>query len=483
MKEEKLSIIVTAKVEDALKELNKIEPKIKQIMQQAENCLKKIDISKIADYVKQVLQSEKFQKFLQICSQKLAIISQKIENINWQTLINALANVGGAVGVMALSILDGLVSIFKWISENPAVAEFLTKIAVALGVVSAAIGVSAAAIALWNIVSSPITLTILAIVGGIAALIAIVVLVRKVCDIVAQGIIIALRWIQQTAVEIWNSISQFFTNLWQGITQTIVDVWNNICSFFSTLWEGIKNTVIIVWNTIKDFFINYFNTVKGIFESIWNGISSFVSNIFYGIKNNISIIIEGIKNVIANVLNTIQTIWTNIWNGLKTIVTNIFNGIWNVIKGIINSILGGIEKMANGVINGVNSIIRVLNNLKFDIPDWVPFLGGKTFGFNLKTISTISLPRLAKGNVAYSATMAIFGEYAGASSNPEITAPQNVLRETFSDVLSNYKAKDTNSPMNLAVYVGNEKLGQILLEDLRNRKRKTGKGIEVLIGG
>ena len=66
--------------------------------------------------------------------------------------------------------------------------------------------------------------------------------------------------------------------------------------------------------------------------------------------------------------------------------------------------------MANGVINGINSMIRALNNLSFDVPDWVPEIGGKKFGFNIKTLGTVSLPRLAKGGVVDKATIAMIGE-------------------------------------------------------------------------
>lgn len=42
----------------------------------------------------------------------------------------------------------------------------------------------------------------------------------------------------------------------------------------------------------------------------------------------------------------------------------------------------------------------------------------------------------AKGNVAYGPTFAEFGEYSGANSNPEITAPQNLMRETLFEALT-----------------------------------------------
>lgn len=42
----------------------------------------------------------------------------------------------------------------------------------------------------------------------------------------------------------------------------------------------------------------------------------------------------------------------------------------------------------------------------------------------------------AKGNVAYGPTVAEFGEYSGANSNPEITTPQNIMRETLFEALT-----------------------------------------------
>jgi hypothetical protein len=62
------------------------------------------------------------------------------------------------------------------------------------------------------------------------------------------------------------------------------------------------------------------------------------------------------------------------------------------------------------VVNGINTVIDALNNLHFDIPDWVPELGGKSFGFSIARLSTVSLPRLATGGIVDSATPLIAGE-------------------------------------------------------------------------
>ena len=53
--------------------------------------------------------------------------------------------------------------------------------------------------------------------------------------------------------------------------------------------------------------------------------------------------------------------------------------------------------MVNGVLNGINNITDALNDIQFNIPDWVPLIGGKIWGFNLPTFADVSLPRLAQG--------------------------------------------------------------------------------------
>ena len=259
-------------------------------------------------------------------------------------------------------------------------------------------------------------------------------------------------------------------DIWKNMKETAITIFNNLKDKLSEIWNNIKTTATTLFTNMKNTVIEKFTNIKTKAQEIWNNIKTTITDKITNVKTNLS-----------NTLNNIKTFWSNIWTGMKDTVTNIFNNIWSSIKGVINSILGGIESMANGIVNGVNKVIDVLNNLKFNIPDWVPGMGGKTFGFNINHMGTVSLPRLAKGNVAYDETLAIFGEYAGASNNPEITTPQNIMEETFERVLS--RNNGNNQPIYLTVNVSNKKLGSILLEDLRSMKRQTGKDIEAIVGG
>ncbi len=442
--------------------------------------------------------------------------------------------IGTTVGTVALNVLNGLVDVFKWLVEHPDI------ITIILGIVAAFKGFSIINNVMQQVstlgktfstVFSGLSSGLSAPLLGIIAVVALVVYTiithfdelkasltdtfSKFSAVYDEYIAPFVETIKSTLITLWNehlkplidNLSELIMMLWNDILKPVIDwlienvlpilvpifesLWNTISQVIGFIADAINGVVNVfkgviefiagvfsgdwnkAWQGIKDFFSGIWDTIKGIIQAVWSAISGII-------ETGINVV----KGVISTVLNSIKTVWNNVWNGLKTTVTNIFNGIWNSIKGVINSILGGIENMANGVIKGINFVIKALNNLSFDIPDWVPGLGGKKFGFNIGLLNTVSLPRLEKGNVAYEETLAIMGEYSGANQNPEITTPQNVMRETFEDVFSDYVSNNGNvSSINLTVNVGNRKLGEILLEDLRDRTRQSGKNIEALVGG
>lgn len=56
------------------------------------------------------------------------------------------------------------------------------------------------------------------------------------------------------------------------------------------------------------------------------------------------------------------------------------------------------------------------------------------------TARMLGLPRFASGGVAYEPTIGLSGEYPGARSNPEIISPQDLMADTFREVLAEDRA-------------------------------------------
>ena len=362
-------------------------------------------------------------------------IAEKILEIVFSTIGDVLKNIGDALQAIA---------------QNETAVEILKSIGEAIAIVVTAYTIWSTVTGVLTAMQTALDIALLPLIGIILAIIAVITAIVLV-------------------IMNWGDISKWLSDTWEWIKQKATEIFTAIGEFFKNIFNSIKDFFVNIWNSIKEFFINLCISIYLKQQEIWNNI-----------KNCISNIINAIKTTISNVLNGIKNIWNNCWNGLKNIVTSIFNGIWNTIKKVINSILGGIEGMANGVVNGVNLVIRTLNKLKFTIPDWVPGLGGKTFGFNLNEMNKITLPRLAKGNVAYDKTLAIFGEYAGASNNPEITTPQNIMRDTFEDVLYNYGGN--GQPVHVTIqYLGKE-IFDDTIDYINSKTRRTGKNTIVTVG-
>lgn len=260
------------------------------------------------------------------------------------------------------------------------------------------------------------------------------------------------KFIMQGLLNGINSLVNNVKQIWENIKGTVVQKFTDIKNSISNIWQQVTNKTSETWQNIK-------NKVKEGAQGAWNGITSIFGNIPNWFRDKFSQAWQAVKNVFST--------GGRIFDGIK-------EGILIGLKSIVNAIIYGINKVISTPFNGLNSALRKIRD--------VNIMGLTPFSW-ISTIQVPQIPRLAKGNVAYDETLAIFGEYSGASNNPEITTPQNIMRDTFEDVLSNYGGNSNDRPIHLTVNVGNKKLGQILLEDLRDRTRRTGKDIEALVGG
>lgn len=114
------------------------------------------------------------------------------------------------------------------------------------------------------------------------------------------------------------------------------------------------------------------------------------------------------------------------WNAVKDFwnkyIAPVFTAEWwrNLAISAGNGLIGGFEGAINGVISlferMVNMVAEALSALSFEIPDWVPGVGGRTFGFEIPQASfgRVSIPRIASGAVVpNSVSSAVSGRVSG----------------------------------------------------------------------
>ena len=185
--------------------------------------------------------------------------------------------------------------------------------------------------------------------------------------------------------------------------------------------------VVANWDSIKDRISNAFEEVKE-WVSAYGGLVLGIILLFTGvgtafglalIMDSISSLGKGEKPALwDSLLESIKKTWNDIKSYWNANIANVWtlkfwldlakiagNGLISGFELAINGIIGMFEKMINWIVNG-------LNKISFDVPDWVPGIGGKTFGFNIPEakFGRVSIPRLAKGGVVPYATTALIGE-------------------------------------------------------------------------
>lgn len=148
--------------------------------------------------------------------------------------------------------------------------------------------------------------------------------------------------------------------------------------------------------------------LQGVFARDWTELFGPVlgeqlNGFFASVKN----IWDSIKQVFDGIIDFIRGVFTMDWQRAWEGVKEIFRGTFNAFASLAKVPINGIIALLNGAINGINKMIDALNSLHFSIPDWVPFLGGKSFGLNLRHVG--SIPYLAKGGIL-SRGSAVVGE-------------------------------------------------------------------------
>lgn len=408
----------------------------------------------------------------------------------WEEILQPLGQWAGEAFVQALTwIAEKLTEVSDWISTHQ---ETVQNLAIILGSFAAAWILVNGAIAIWNVIgviatavttafsaavaflTSPIGLVILAI----GALIAVVILLIKYWDEVKAWAIstwekikevwgVVADWFNEKVIEPikaffapivewfstnvtsplkekFASLVEKWTELKDMIKEKIIDpivnffeknlkpliaaVLDFLKDYFAKVWNGIKDVITTVLGAIGLIFHTQLEFWKGIFSGVFEAIGGIIKGALQVITAVIGSVIDVIAGIITFLTGVFTGDWDKAWQGIKDIVTGVWEGISGVIKGVINGIIGFINGMISGIVGGINAVIGVLNKLNFKIPDWIPGLGGNSFGFNIATISAPQIPMLATGAVipANAPFAAILGDQ---KSGRNLEAPEALIRK------------------------------------------------------
>lgn len=409
-----------------------------------------------------------------------------------KTTIEAVVVAVGSFAT-ALMVLKGASAIAATLSAISGASVLLSGAFTALTVVETILtGVTTVLGGVFAFLTSPLTLIAL----GIAA-------------IITVGYLLYAHWdeIKAYAEEVWNSIKDWVNQAWEGIKEA----WSNIGEWFSEKWEAVKVIFEPVgqWFSEKfqqawDFIVNIFSVIGQWFSERWNEVKNILSPIGQWFKDKFQSAWDGLTNIfkslgswfgarwndvtnaLSNVASWFGNTFTSAYNAVKNAFSSIgsfFSGVWSTVKnifvnagqmvgsavggafrGAVNAVLGTIENIVNGFINMINGVIGVINALP---------------GVSLGYINGISLPRLARGGIVDSPTIAMIGEAGKEAVVPLentgfLQTMGRVVSSAVADVIGNSQPTSGGLTGDIVIQLGGTEYARFTIDEINKEQERVG---------
>lgn len=285
-----------------------------------------------------------------------------------------------------------------------------------------------------------------------------------------------LEWLKtdgKSILEVLGTTIGVVTTAWIGYKAVMLAVsaatkaWDLICKGIQkTNWIMLAISAVVAiiivcirhWDEIKAVAINCWNKIK----EAWNKAGDWFRN---------------------NVTDPVKNFFTGMWDGIKGAFTKAFDFIKKAFKGYVNGWITMAESFINFFIKGINVLVRGINKLSFNVPDWVPGIGGNKLGFNIPQVPQVQIPRLAQGAVIppNQQFAAILGDQKHGTN---IEAPEGLIRQIVREEMGNVYSPVLNAINNSNlgkkaaimgdVYMDGQKVGRLVARPVFREGNRAG---------
>lgn len=207
---------------------------------------------------------------------------------------------------------------------------------------------------------------------------------------------------------------------------------------------GLRATVAANWDTIQSKLrgpLGVITALLGVSLLVLGAVLLFTGA---GIPLGLGLLAAGGASLAAAIapnwnfiVEKIKSCWAAIKSFWDKNIAPVFTAEWwaNLAKNALNGFISVFESAINGIIDGVNFLISCLNKIQVSIPDWVPVIGGRTFGINIPPVNSVTLPRLAEGAVIppNREFMAVLGDQ---KSGTNIETPLETMVQAFKQAMN-----------------------------------------------
>lgn len=278
--------------------------------------------------------------------------------------------------------------------------------------------------------------------------------------------------------ERWNEVKNILSPLADWFKEKFQNAWDNLTNifkiigqWFSERWTEVKNILSPISQWFKDKFQSAWDGLTGIFKSLgswfgarWNDVTNALSNVASWFGN----IFTSAYNAVKNAFSSIGSFFSGVWSTVKNIFVNagqmVGSAVGGAFKGAVNAVLGTIENIVNGFINMINGVIGVINALP---------------GVSLGYINGISLPRLARGGIVDSPTIAMIGEAGKEAVVPLentgfLQTMGRVVSSAVADVIGNNQPTSGGLTGDIVIQLGGTEYARFTIDEINKEQERVG---------
>lgn len=276
----------------------------------------------------------------------------------------------------------------------------------------------------------------------------------------------------------WNEVKTILSPLADWFREKFQNAWDNLTNIFKIIgqwfnerWTEVKNILSPIGQWFKDKFQQAWDGLTNIFKSLgswfgarWNDVTNALSNVASWFGNTFT----SAYNAVKNAFSSIGSFFSGVWSTVKNIFVNagqmVGSAVGGAFRGAVNAVLGTIENIVNGFINMINGVIGVINALP---------------GVSLGYINGISLPRLARGGIVDSPTIAMIGEAGKEAVVPLentgfLQTMGRVVSSAVADVIGNNQPTSGGLTGDIVIQLGGTEYARFTIDEINKEQERVG---------
>lgn len=270
-----------------------------------------------------------------------------------------------------------------------------------------------------------------------------------------------------------TSVGDWFSRKFKQAYDGIVNTFQNIGQWFADRYNDIKNALQSVGNWFTQKFQEAWNGLTTIFSGLgswfgqrWSDVTSVLSNVADWFGN----IFGQAYSAVQNAFSSIGSFFSGIWDTVQSIFVNagqaVGDAVGGAFSGAVNAVLETIEDVVNGFIDMINGVIGIINKLP---------------GVSLGYIGNVYLPRLARGGIVDSPTVAMIGEAGKEAVVPLentgfLQTMGRVVSSAVVDALGGITSHSGGFTGNgdIIIQIGGHEFGRIAIQEINKEQERAG---------